>query len=194
MTRPMPVTAYAAVNKSNGEMPLESINKHKSAIYLTTDKYRIEAITILPTEQHEAMERELNWYKEQMCEGFCADFPTSMANTITPEMRNDCAGCPARCVLAALKEQPKEAPTPTVSDEWEILKRLAAGDRIHFSQDGEMAWFIGGDKAFVCGLSGLRNKGYLSRKGDDEENYRGGGEYDTISEKGLAALKEQDHG
>ena len=71
----------------------------------------------------------------------------------------------------------------------EILQRLAGGDKIVFSQDGDDAWFAGGDRAFVGNvITEMRSKGYLKRGCDDEENYRGSGEYDTISEHGRVAL------
>ena len=73
----------------------------------------------------------------------------------------------------------------------EMLERLAAGDTIHFSQDGDMAWFGKGDRAFVAGnpVIEARRLGYLERKCGDEENYRGTSEYDTISDKGRIALR-----
>ncbi|MDO6966930.1 hypothetical protein [Rhizobium alvei] len=83
---------------------------------------------------------------------------------------------------------------PIVDDETEILKRLAAGDTIRFSQDGDAAWFTKGDGAFVGNaIISLRSKGYLKRECDDEENYRGMSEYDTISDLGRAALNGGDH-
>ena len=79
---------------------------------------------------------------------------------------------------------------PWVEDEAEILRRLASGDTIVFSQDGDMAWFTKGDRAFVGdAIMELRKKGFLLRKCDDDENYRGLSEYDTISETGRAALR-----
>lgn len=54
-----------------------------------------------------------------------------------------------------------------------------------------MAYFAQGDGALVgSAITKLRKKGYLLRRSDDEENYRGGAEYDTINAKGLAVLKE----
>lgn len=72
----------------------------------------------------------------------------------------------------------------------EMLKRLASGDTIHYSQDGDMAWFAKGDRAFVADtpIIEARQLGYLERKCDDDENYRGTAEYDTISDKGRAAI------
>ena len=69
------------------------------------------------------------------------------------------------------------------------LQRLANGDRIVFSQDGDEAWFTNGDRAHLGDeVMTLRDKGFLLRKCDDEENYRGMSEYDTISDAGRAAL------
>jgi hypothetical protein len=72
----------------------------------------------------------------------------------------------------------------------EVLRRLGAGDTIVYSQDGEVAWFTGGDRALVSDKAvwSLRNRGFIVRKCDDEENYRGLSEYDAISEAGRAAL------
>lgn len=84
---------------------------------------------------------------------------------------------------------------PQVEDETEILQRLAEGDTIVFSQDGDMAWFTKGDRAFVGdAIMSLREKGFLLRRCDDEENYRGLSEYDTISEAGRAALSARSEG
>ena len=86
-------------------------------------------------------------------------------------------------------------PKREIKSTMEILQRLADGDRIVFSEDGEEAWFAGGDRAFVGNvIIEMRSKGYLKRMCDDEENYRGSGEYDTISEKGRATLQGQDNG
>lgn len=80
----------------------------------------------------------------------------------------------------------------SVDDEAEILRRLADGDTIVFSMDGDMAWFTKGDRAFVGDtIMSLREKGYLHRKRytvDDEDDPRGIAFYDTISEAGRAAL------
>ncbi|MBV48197.1 MAG: hypothetical protein CMN10_07020 [Roseobacter sp.] len=99
----------------------------------------------------------------------------------------------ARATLAgAHMEMP---PKREIKSTMEILQRLADGDRIVFSEDGEEAWFAGGDRAFVGNvIIEMRSKGYLKRMCDDEENYRGSGEYDTISEKGRATLQGQDNG
>lgn len=72
-----------------------------------------------------------------------------------------------------------------------ILERLAAGDVLRYSQDGDMAWFGKGDGAFVAHalIIEARRLGYLERKCGDEENYRGTAEYDTISDKGRIALR-----
>lgn len=105
-----------------------------------------------------------------------------------------------RSILSAIDFQPFDVKTihpysrPIVDDEMEILKRLAAGDTIRFSQDGDTAWFTKGDGAFVGNaIISLRSKGYLKRECDDEENYRGTAEYDTISDLGRAALKGGGH-
>lgn len=185
---PTPVTAYAVMSNRN-RPDIDTIRSSESLARMVGSQWYVQPVnvvpvTILPTEQHEAMVAVVKAAKVVVAETESLEDANGLIRAI----------CELEEALAVLKEQAEEKPTPTVSDEWEILKRLAAGDRIHFSQDGEMAWFICGDKALVGGLSGLRTKGYLLRKGDDKENYRGGGEYDTISEAGLAALKEQEHG
>lgn len=92
--------------------------------------------------------------------------------------------------MAVKEANPKPKERPWCDDEDTILRRLAEGDTIHFSQDGDMAWFTKGDKAFVGdAIMSLREKGYLSRRCDDEENYRGLSEYDTISEAGKLYLE-----
>lgn len=76
-----------------------------------------------------------------------------------------------------------------VDDEIEILSRLSNGDTVVYSQDGECGWFTKGDRAFVGdAIMALRQKGFLRRQCDDEENYRGMAEYDTISDAGRAHL------
>lgn len=79
-----------------------------------------------------------------------------------------------------------------VDDEAEILQRLATGDTIVFSMDGDMAWFTKGDHAFVGdAIMSLREKGYLLRKRDvvdDDDDPRGIASYDTISDSGRAAI------
>ena len=79
-----------------------------------------------------------------------------------------------------------------VEDGIAILKRLAEGDTIVFSLDGDMAWFTKGDRAFVGNaIMDLREKGYLLRKRDvvdDDDDPRGIADYDTISDAGLSAL------
>lgn len=93
--------------------------------------------------------------------------------------------------IAASPPPPVEVSEPRreVNDEQEILSRLASGDTIVYSQDGDAGWFTAGDRAFVGNvIMDLREKGYLQRCCDDEENYRGLSEYDTISDAGRAAL------
>lgn len=98
-------------------------------------------------------------------------------------------------VIAALADAAIERIDATerrqVDDESEILQRLADGDTIVFSLDGDMAWFTNGDRAFVGdAIMRLREKGYLLRKRDavdDDDDPRGIAEYDTISEAGRAA-------
>ena len=76
-----------------------------------------------------------------------------------------------------------------IDDERAVLERLALGDAITFSQDGDTAWFVNGDRAMVgdCIIS-LRAKGLIERRSDDEENYRGLGDRDVISDAGRALL------
>lgn len=80
--------------------------------------------------------------------------------------------------------------TPLTEQERSTLVRLADGDAIVFSQDGDYAWFSGGDRAFVEGeVITLRDKGFTKRIVTDEENYRGMSEEDVISDSGLAVLE-----
>jgi hypothetical protein len=76
-----------------------------------------------------------------------------------------------------------------IDDERAVLERLALGDAITFSQDGDTAWFVNGDRAMVgdCIIS-LRAKGLIERRSDVEENYRGLGDLDVISDAGRALL------
>jgi len=78
----------------------------------------------------------------------------------------------------------------TVTDiERVVLTRLADGDAIVFSQDGDYAWFSGGDRAEVGNeVITLRDRGLTKREVTDEENYRGMSERDVISDAGRAAL------
>ncbi len=75
-------------------------------------------------------------------------------------------------------------------DELSVLRRLESGDTICFSQDGDEAWFTGGDRAFLGReVVSLRDKGLTRRVVEDEENYRGMSERDIISDLGRAALE-----
>lgn len=98
----------------------------------------------------------------------------------------------ARAAVTAMKDEEKPI-RAYVEDGIEILSRLADGDTIVFSMDGDMAWFTKGDRAFVGdAIIGLREKGYLIRKHDtvdDEDDPRGIAFYDTISESGLEAVE-----
>ncbi len=118
------------------------------------------------------------------------------ATEITREgsVRNLDAGLTA--AISALSDAPvvtEEATRPVraeIKSEREILERLAAGDKIAFSQDGDDAFFVGGDRAFVGAvIINMRSKGYLKRIVLDEENYRGMAEHDVISDAGRAALE-----
>ena len=97
----------------------------------------------------------------------------------------------ARLVLEAAAHGSSSKPIRgEINDEMEILRRLADGDTIAYSQDGDMAWFTKGDRAFAGNaVMDLRSRGFLKRCCDDEENYRGLAEYDTISDLGRAALE-----
>lgn len=69
------------------------------------------------------------------------------------------------------------------------LTRLADGDMIAYSQDGDDGWFVEGDRAFIGNeIISLRNKGLIERICLDEENHRGMSERDVISRLGLEAL------
>lgn len=95
-------------------------------------------------------------------------------------------------VAPTKRDKPPER--PTIDDEEIILQRLYDGDQIVYSQDGDMAWFSKGDRAFVGDtVMDLREKGCLLRMRDPEDrtdNYRGMAEYDTISAKGVTRLRE----
>ncbi len=84
---------------------------------------------------------------------------------------------------------------PTVNDSLTILRRLADGDTIVYSQDGDMGWFTKGDRAFVGDkITMLRACGFIKSEidpTDETDNYRGMAEYDTISDLGRRYLKEQ---
>ena len=106
-------------------------------------------------------------------------------------------GSTAEAAAAEVSSHPSaakhETSRPIIDDEIQILRRLADGDQIFYSQVGDDGWFSKGDRAFVGNaIISLRQKGYLKRQCDDEENYRGLAEYDTISAAGRAylALKE----
>lgn len=74
-------------------------------------------------------------------------------------------------------------------EELATLARLADGDSIAYSQDGDDGWFTQGDRAFVGNeITSLRKKGLIERVCNDEENYRGMSERDVISNVGRAAL------
>lgn len=76
-----------------------------------------------------------------------------------------------------------------IKSEKEILRRLADGDQIAFSEDGDCAFFTGGDRAFVGPvIISMRSKRYIKRITLDDENYRGTAERDVISDAGMAAL------
>ena len=80
---------------------------------------------------------------------------------------------------------PATATRREVTDCAEALARLQAGDAIVYSQDGDLGWFVGGDRAFVSDgvVFTLRRKGQIKRVivGDEDENYRGGGERDVFA-------------
>jgi len=69
------------------------------------------------------------------------------------------------------------------------LLRLASGDSIAFSQDGNEAWFTSDGVFLGDEVISLRDKKLTRRVVLDEENYRGLSERDVISDKGLEALK-----
>lgn len=72
------------------------------------------------------------------------------------------------------------------------LERLATGDTVAYSQDGDFGWFTQGDRAFVGDeIMSLRKKQLIERRihpDDDSDNYRGMAEFDAINEAGRAAL------
>ena len=81
---------------------------------------------------------------------------------------------------------------PEIKSETDILKRLADGDEIAFSEDGDEAFFTKGDRAFVGPvIISMRSKGYLKRIVLNDENYRGTAERDVISDAGIAALAQE---
>lgn len=74
------------------------------------------------------------------------------------------------------------------------LMRLASGDSIAYSQDGDDGWFTKGDRARVGNeVISLRAKGLIERRidpSDETDNYRGMAERDVITPAGLEALRE----
>jgi hypothetical protein len=95
-----------------------------------------------------------------------------------------------------VERQASNAPTrQIVTDTLTILRRLADGDTIVYSQDGDTGWFTKGDRAFVGDeIMTLRSCGFIKREidpNDETDNYRGMAEYDTITEVGRKYLKEQ---
>lgn len=78
-----------------------------------------------------------------------------------------------------------------LSKERMVLARLARGDSIVFSQDGDTAWFSEGDRGYVGDeVMSLREKGFTMRVTLDDENYRGMSERDVISDAGREYLNE----
>lgn len=74
-------------------------------------------------------------------------------------------------------------------EEKATLARLADGDSVAYSQDGDDGWFTQGDRAFVGNeIISLRSKGLIERTCLDDENYRGMSERDVISDAGRQAL------
>lgn len=89
-----------------------------------------------------------------------------------------------------MEQQAKEA--GLTKAEHTTLVRLAGGDTIAYSQDGDNGWFRSGDRAFVGNeVISLRAQGFIARKmnkDDETDNYRGLAEYDEITDAGRAAL------
>jgi hypothetical protein len=74
---------------------------------------------------------------------------------------------------------------PEINDAMTILGRLAEGDSIAFSRDGDNAWFVKGDRAWVGdAIIDLRAKGYINRVYEDDDDWG----RDTISDLGIRAL------
>ncbi len=81
--------------------------------------------------------------------------------------------------------------------EFKTLARLATGDTIVYSQDGDNGWFTRGDRAFIGDeVISLRKRGFITHKldpKDETDNYRGMAEFDCISDAGLIALEAELH-
>ena len=77
---------------------------------------------------------------------------------------------------------------PEIATEADALKRLAEGDRIVYSRDGEMAWFQNGDRAWVADdvVMDLHLSGAVVtvNEGMDEDWH----EWSQITDTGRAAL------
>lgn len=60
--------------------------------------------------------------------------------------------------------------TSETDDEAEVTRRLIKGERIFYSQDGDVAWLSGGDRAYVSDrvVWALRNNGALTRVSSEE--------------------------
>ena len=72
---------------------------------------------------------------------------------------------------------------PTLDDEKSILSRLMSGDSIAYSRDGDTAWFMRGNKAWVGDtIIQMRKDDLLWRAGDDR---------DYISSHGVDVYREK---
>jgi hypothetical protein len=96
-----------------------------------------------------------------------------------------------RAIVAELREliptKPEAKESREVSDEIEVLRRLADGDALAYSRDGDNCWFTNGDRAWVAEATviAMREKGYLRRSWAADDPWG----TDGISDAGRAALQ-----
>jgi hypothetical protein len=98
-----------------------------------------------------------------------------------------------RTAIEALAASPatgeREPPvTNEIEDANIVLARLAGGEHIAYSRDGESAWLSAGGREWIpeTTVFELRDKGYLLRVSPPDEPF---GDHDIISDAGRTALK-----
>lgn len=100
MTRPLPVTAYAAVSP-DGYKYITGIGEH--SVQFAPDVSGVIPVTIIPTEQYEAMVEALEKIAKQMkTDEIETEYDEAVADF--EQGYDDCIDT-ARAALAALKEQ-----------------------------------------------------------------------------------------
>lgn len=86
------------------------------------------------------------------------------------------------------KAETDEPHTNEISDFETVLARLAGGEHISYSRDGETAWLSGAGREWIpeATVFYLRNHGYLLRLSEPDEPYS---DRDVISETGKVVAK-----